>query len=216
MKLLITSFVFAVALFVFPAGSHAAVDKKLEETVRAHLQEKIQLTSTLDIFDSKVSKVRNLRLLEFLPDVNNEKETQIVKMNFRDIVSGDVVVVSAHVKDAKVVELKIEEVKALEKKEVDPNKVFTKTDVEPVIKEYVEKKSKFTKTFDLFDEKKQAFRHLEFVQFDGDLRNFGILYILRVDFKDAESQQTLKVDFTVENNKGALSVKSVKVFEIKK
>lgn len=209
------------SLMLWVSVAQAAIPSKVEEAVRTYINEKIKITSTVDIYDAGIDKVRNLRLLEILPDLKNENDAQIVTLNFRDINSGDVVLVKAIVKESagafSVASFDIAGVTALAKAAAaDPAKEFSQSDIEAVITEYITKKSKFTKTFDLFDEKKQGFRHLEFSAFEGELRRFGVLNILRAAMKDTESSEILKLDFTVENKAGVLSVTTVKVFEIKK
>lgn len=211
-------------LFTLPAALPAqGIEETVREFIQKAIQEKTQLSGTFDLFDEENNKVRNLRLVEGPLGLNSQEGIHRMKAMFKDIKSGDSVELEFKVQEKEGIlqdlnwQITKTEMAQLQKPPRDnEEKVFGREDVQKALENYIFQKSKFTKTFDIFDTEITKMRKLEFVSFDDELRHFGILYILAAHFKDKGSQEMVKVDFTAENQGNSLAVKIVKIVEVQK
>jgi hypothetical protein len=196
-------------------SASAAEKKDVHKVIQDHVKDKSKVTGTLDIFDSDADKVRNLKMLEFHDGVAQDGMNYTVCVDFRDNSTGDIVDVDFVVLEAdgslEVREYSIHKITENTMKEEMANKTYTDEDIQNVMKSYLDQKSKFTGTFDIYDEQKGKMLKLEFVDINPEIRKFGKLNISTVNFKDSESGNPVKIDLTVENNNGALAVKTVRI-----
>lgn len=191
------------------------------KTVQSYFKEKSRFTGNLDLYDAKIDKVRNLKLLQ-LDEKSLDASSDATKLTgeFRDVSSGDILdlefVLKADGGEMMVDEVIIGKVKeAAEKKNAaKADKKYTKEDAQKAMQAYVDKMSKFTGTYGLFDEKREKMRQLKMLRMDEKVRNFGILFISTIDFKDVDTNETIVTDMTVENKGGRLKVKSVKIKKV--
>ncbi len=192
--------------------------KDAQKSVDEYLKSKIRISGSLDLYDSKIDKVRNLRLINlnektFEPDDDKYR----VKGDFRDINSGDILELEFHfmneggeliVDDVEIGKLKAAPKKAKEKAE---KKKYTPEEAKEAMKAHIEKKSKFTGTYGLFDPKTEKLRQLELIEMDEKVRNFGVLYICTLKFKDVGTDETVVVDMTLTAKEGDLEMKTMKI-----
>lgn len=187
--------------------------------IKDYLKEKAKYTGHVDLYDEKINKVRNLDLLSMDKEAKEENNQYAVHGKFRDVSSGDVASLKILVKknDAKL-EMGTLEVESVEKSEgvnaVDPARQITDAEVKDIIQKYFEQKSKFTGTFDMFDDKTQKMRNLKIGVLQENIRRFGTRYIGRADAEDGVSQEKLELDISVDNKDGVLDVKNVKIFSV--
>ncbi len=182
------------------------------------LQKRIRVTGTLDLFDVKADRVRNLRKIEFKEEVVNDGDQLVGMMTCKDIATNDMVWIEAVVLAKKEEALSFKEFRIAKidkfedsKAEIFEKKNVTREELITTMTSYVEQKSKFTKSFDLYDEKASKLRHLKLNSFSDKTRAFGSLHITEVLFSDVETNETLKIDMTVENKAGQLNVKKIKI-----
>jgi len=195
-----------------------AQDVSYEEIVRSNLKNMTKLSGTFDLFDEKTQKVRNLRMIEILSDVRKEGSAAFVPVRFRDISTGDIVLVEVKVKmisegryDS---QWAIKEVQTL-KNETAAKETYTDEEIYQAINDYIKKQTKFTKNMMLFDPKTESMRSLELKSLSKEIRRFGILSIVAAEFKDVNSNDDLTVDFNVKKTKRGLEVDTMKIKKIK-
>jgi len=190
-----------------------------EEIVRGNLKKMTKHSGTFDLYDGETEKVRNLRMIEILPDIREEGKNAYVPVRFRDISSGDIVLVEVKITmisegrfDSHWSIKEVQGVKNDEKKKES----YTDAEVQQVMKDYIAKQSKFTGHVTLFDQKTQKMRTLDLTELGKEVRRYGILSISTARFLDVESQEKLEIDINVKNNKGKLEVESLKIKKVKK
>jgi hypothetical protein len=189
---------------------------QVEKIVRDTLDEKMKLTGKLDLYDSGLNKVRNLEYTNLREEIAQEGSLYLAIIDFRDAETGELVEVKAVVEDKEgVLGFKSQEIL-----KVNPNpflspdqaaKVYSDEEVKDVMKKYLDQKSVFSGTFDIFDETAQKLRHLKFVNLKEEVRRFGILAIGTAQYEDAETQEKSDLDVTVENVLGVLNVQAVRI-----
>jgi hypothetical protein len=203
------------------AAQESGPSTGLLDFAKSSIEEKSKATGHLDLFDEKINKVRNLDLMEMNPTVEKKDNLDVVSGKFRDVASGDIVTLhisieekdgAKSVKDITIGEISAATVAAA----ADPNHEFTDQEIQDVMKKYLDKKSQFTGSFDIFDEKLQALRNLKVGAFEPSVRRFGTRFISRVETTDMKSAETVLLDLSVDNNAGNLEVKNVKIFQVKK
>ena len=195
-----------------------ASQAKILDAVKAAIKDRSKTTGSLDIYDGKAEKVRNLDLMDLQPTIGKDGDDQVVIGDFRDMKSGDVVTVEIKVaetngaydiKDTVITGAKAPEAAKEEKKD------FTDAEIQSFMNEYVSTQAQTTGTFDLYDEKLAKMRNLELVKIDDKVRHYGIIGISTAEFKDKNSGDTVMVDVTTEN-KGGLSVTAMRIKGIAK
>jgi len=194
--------------------SVASPNKRIKEEIRDIIKDRALVSGTLDLYDQGVNRVRNLRFIEFIADIETSQESPYIPVKCRDIHSGEIVTIHAYVNDvdgqwqfenfqiADVMEPKVK---------IDVTKEYSDDDIRHVIKAYIENQTKFIGHMLVFDQDKGSLRKLEFIDFKGELRKYGVLSISSTNFKDIESEEYLNVDITVKNNDGVLSIDSLKI-----
>jgi hypothetical protein len=207
------------AAMLLPLQVALSQEISYEEIVRGNLKKMTKDSGTFDLYDAQAGKVRNLRLLEILPDVRMEGEAAFVPSRFRDIASGDIVMVEVRVAkvstgtyDSKWTIKSVEQAESGEPKKEN----YTDAEIQQAMKDYIEKQSKFTGYVMLFDQKTESMRKLELVELKAEVRRFGILGISTAEFKDVGSQEHVTIDIHVKNNDGKLEVDSLKIKKIRK
>jgi hypothetical protein len=192
-------------------------EQALMDAIKADITERRKASGKLDIFDGTTNKVRTLDLIEFKPDTKQDGDMQLVQVDFRDTASGDIVTMDIKVtkdKDAYTVkEMTIASVAAPAVKEV--KKEYTEEEVRNFMHEYIDTQSQATGTFDLYDEKTQKMRNLQFVKLGEKLRRYGIIAISTAEFKDKNTGDTVMVDVNTENKEG-LSVTAMRLKSVSK
>ena len=197
---------------------YAEVDiQAVQEAVKAGLAEKTKITGTLDLYDANIDQVRNLKMLKFNDGVAEETGSFVASVHFRDNATGDLLNLNVTVirEDG---ELKVSNwsIGAIvqEQQGTDEelaNKEYTDADIQEVMKAYLDKQAKFMGYFNVFDQAANTLRNLKLVEFDAKVRKFGVLYISTAKCLDVKTENSVKVDVTVENNAGVLSVKTMKI-----
>lgn len=209
-----------LGISVFPGVSQGdeslSLQQGVEMIVRSDIKKRALMSGTLDLYDGKIDKVRNLSLLEMLKD-EKSKADQTDSLTFRDMNSGAIVTVKAQLAKKNgtlIVEnyqiLKVEE---LVKKNVEAME-YVDAEVQKFMMEYLKNQAKFSGYFNIYDEKNSKLRKLTPIQFQKKVRKFGILLISRVECTDTESKEKLEIDVTVENKEGSLKIKSMRIFAI--
>ena len=143
---------FLAAALIFSVSSIFAQDVSFEEIVRGNLKNMTKLSGTFDLYDSEVDQIRNLRMLEILSDIKKEGDDAFVPVRFRDINTGDIVIVEVNVKmisegryDS---QWKIKEVQKLVNN-TSLKENYTDEEIQHVMRDYYKKQSKFS-FFSLF------------------------------------------------------------------
>ena len=203
-----------VMTFIFLNGSYVFAVDSYSELGQQYISEKSKITGHLDLYDENIDAVRNLKLLEWTELKDGEENQKIQHGDFRDFRTGDTVEVGLVID---VQQMQVEKARIVALKETTPevsaealDKDFTQGDVQAAITDYIEQKSKFTKTFGFFDPTLEKFLKLDFDQFQGDMRRFGVLYIQTTVFVEAGSEDPVALDITVENVNGQLQVQKIK------
>lgn len=203
------------------AKAQTAADEpqaKTLEAVKAAIKDRSKATGSLDVYDGKTEKVRNLDLMSLQPTIGTDGDHQVVTGDFRDTKSGDVVTVEIkgteaggafEIKDTVVTAAKAPEAVQDEKKD------FTDAEIQAFMNEYISIQAQTTGTFDLYDEKLAKMRNLELVKLDEKVRRYGIIAISTAEFKDKNSGDKVMVDVNTEN-KGGLSVSAMRIKGISK
>ena len=190
------------------------------DVVKKYLQEKTKASGTLDLFDDSSKVVRNLRMIETHPEVKKGDNLYAVPIDYRDIKTGAIVNVEIAVESKNdVLSAKSAEIKRVTEVDADrgdqaAKKDFADNEIQDVMKKYLAQQAKFTGSVSLFDEDRGKMRNLDLIKLSEEVRRLGTLYISRADFKDKDSGQTLGIDVTVENQKGNLSVQSLRIREV--
>ena len=219
MKTILTTIFLTAVLMLLPLCSVCAQEVSYEEIVRGNLKKMTKTSGTFDLYDADANKVRNLRMLEILPDVRKEGSSAYVPVRFRDVASGDIVMVEVRV--TMVSEGRYDSkwsIKSVEKIKNDESKKehYEDAEIQQVMKDYIEKQTKFTGQLMLFDATIENMRKLELVELRSEVRRFGILSISTAEFKDVGSQEKLSVDIHVKNKDGKLEVDSLKIKKVSK
>jgi hypothetical protein len=174
------------------------------EAVKSEIQNRKMTSGTLDIYDSKTDKVRTLDLMDL------KEEGDKVTGHFRDTKTGDVVSVQVKVTDGKVGDFEItgsEPAQALQEVKKD----YSDQELKDFMKDYITTQSAGTGVFQLFDEKTQKMRQLEFVKLQDKVRRYGIIGITTAEFKEKDTGNTILTDVNVENGKEGLNVTAVRI-----
>ncbi len=195
----------------------ATTDSALLEAVKADIKERSKTTGRLDLYDGSINKVRTLDLIDYKTETTQDGDTTVVRGDFRDTSTGDVVAL-----DIKVVtengtygikDMVIASVKAPEVKEAKAE--YTDEEIKAFMQEYIDTQSQATGTFDLYDEKAKKMRNLQFVSLDEKLRRYGIIAIATAEFTDKSTGDVVKVDVNTENKNG-LSVTAMRLKSVSK
>ena len=197
-----------------PAPQTVVLDSnaEMEKAVTDYLLEKSKLSGTMDIMDEKSNTIRNLRLISIQKESLAGSGMPLV--DFRDINSGEIVMVELKLHNGKVDSSQVIKVTPAESIILDPNKVFTDDEVQDFIKEYINTQAHLSGSFSLYDEAAKRLRNLELISLDSQLRRLGILFICSAEFKDSENKDTLQVDVTVENQKGKLQIQALRIRKV--
>ncbi|GEM_PF-2133560 len=202
-----------VAKAVGGESADAESQGKILEAVKAVIKGRSKSTGSMDIYDSKIEKVRNLDLMNLQPTVAKDGDDQVVTGDFRDTKSGDVVTLEIKVggvegayeiKDTAITNAQAPQAVKEEKKD------YTDEEIQNFMKDYITIQAQTTGTFDLFDEKLGKMRNLEFVKLDEKVRRYGVIGISTAEFKDKNSGDTVLVDVNTENKNG-LSVTAMRI-----
>lgn len=219
MNVCIIAFMLSLCLGVLGVQSVVAQEfTDAQKTVDEYLKSKIRISGSLDLYDSNIDKVRNLRLIKlneksFEPDDDKFR----LKGDFRDISSGDILELEFHfmneggeliVDDVEIGAVKAAPKKAKEKAE---KKKYTPEEAKDAMNAYINKKARFTGTYGLFDPKTEKLRQLELIEMDEKVRNFGVLYINTMKFKDVNTNETIVADMTMTAKEGDLKMKTMKI-----
>jgi len=194
----------------------------VKKSINQYISEKAKFTGTLDLYDEAIEQVRNLKKLKFQESMRSDGEYTIMRVDFRDNKTGDILDVDFYLKNGdgglKVDVAKIHEVtdSAAEKREMLVNKEFTDDEIKAFMQEYIEGKAKFTGMFSIFDQKNNTLRNLKFLKIQDEIRKYGSNLIASIDFKDLDSHEFILIDMTVVNKEGMLSVNSTRIKSIKK
>lgn len=187
------------------------------EIVQGFIDEKSALTGTLDIYDKDIDAVRTLKFVEFTQKDSDDGSAALnIHAAFLDTRSGDDVTVmfavlneneGGMVENYEIVEVQesaVQEVSMEERKETTDEEVMEAAEA------YIEQQTKFSGYMNLFDPAKEALRKLEFVKFKGDVRRMGTMFFVTSHFKDMDSKEKLKVDFSIKSNEfGQLEVQNM-------
>lgn len=199
------------------AEAVAATDSALLEAVKADIKERSKTTGRLDLYDGSINKVRTLDLIGYKPETTQDGDATVVRGDFRDTSTGDVVSLDIKVLAENgtygIKDMVIASVKAPEVKEAKAE--FSDEEIKAFIKEYIDTQSQATGTFDLYDEKAKKMRNLQFVSLDEKLRRYGIIGIATAEFTDKTTGDVLKVDVNTENKNG-LSVTAMRIKGVSK
>lgn len=180
--------------------------------IEVEFKEKTAVSGTLDLFHN--DKIYNLRLIGFDPQFIEQGEIFVQRGKFRDINTGDILAVDAVVGKTEDGNLAFAEWNFVGITQAAPEpeqKEYSDEEILSYMKDYFEQKSKFTGTFDIYDEKKQVLLNLELGEWRRGLRKFGALSIATVNTTDKKSGGKVNLDITVENKDGRLSVQSVRI-----
>lgn len=192
------------------------LDQAIVDAIKSDISERRKSSGKLDIFDAETNKVRTLDLIEFKSGVKQDEDNEVVQADFRDTSSGDIVTMDIRIKkeDAgyTVKEMVIAKVAGPQKQEVKAE--YSDEEVLAFMKDYIDVQSQATGTFDLYDEKTQKMRNLQFGNLDQKIRRYGIIAIATAEFTDINTGDTVTVDVNAENKNGlaitAMRLKSVK------
>ena len=166
---------------------------EVQKIVREYLKEKTKHTGTLDIYDTELNAVRNLRTMKVYDGILEKNGSHIMQFDYRDIKRGSVVTVDIIIGSSEgslaVKELRISKVKELNSaaNATDVKTDFTDAEIQDRMNKYIEGQAKFTGALTLFDGEKQKLRQLKLIGFSEEVRRMGILYISRGTFEDVES-----------------------------
>lgn len=192
-------------------------DTALLDAVKADIKERSKTTGRLDLYDGAINKVRTLDLIEYKTETAQDGEATVVRGDFRDTASGDVVTLDIHViSDNGTYGIKDMVIASVAKPEVKETKSeYTDEEIKGFMREYIETQSQATGTFDLYDEKVKKMRNLQFVNLDEKLRRYGIIGIATAEFTDKDTGDVVKVDVNTENKNG-LSVTAMRLKSVSK
>ena len=189
------------------------------DAVKAEIKNRSKTSGTLDIYDAKIDKVRTLDLMNLKETVAQDGDNQTATGDFRDTKSGDVVTIEIkitgmegayQVGDFNITGAQAPQAVKAEKKD------YTDEEIQNFMKEYITTQSQGTGTFDLYDEKLQKMRNLEFGKLQEKLRRYGIIAIATAEFKDKTSGDGVLADINVENQNTGLSVTAVRIKNVTK
>jgi hypothetical protein len=191
-------------------------DQSVVDAIKADISERRKSSGKLDLFDGETNKVRTLDLIEF-KGTAKEDEMEVVQADFRDTTTGDIVTMNIKITNTDgviaVKDMNIASVAAPAVKEVKTE--YTDEEVMKFMREYIETQSQGTGTFDLYDEKAQKMRNLQFVKLNEKLRRYGIIAIAGAEFTDKNTGDIVSVDVNTENKQG-LSVTAMRLKSVKK
>jgi hypothetical protein len=209
----------AVAL---PARAHAGeMDAAVHAAIDAALEKKKMQSGTLDLYDGREDRVRNLRLIEKGETVNERDGQYYVDIKFRDITEGDIVTVEAEVTDEdddlSVDRFFIKEVKKLNDSAAADEKEFTDADVQTFMKDHINKQTQFNDgKLMMFDKDAEKMRNLELLVLKEEVRRIGIFMSSSAQFKDVDSGEIVDIDISVEQKKGKLNLQAMRIRNVSK
>lgn len=212
-----------VSLFILavPVMGQAQTNSELLEVAKDKLKEKTIQSGTLDIFDNNSNKVRNLRLIKMDENIVEKESGYFMTADYRDINTGEIVVVGigmvSSAEDFIVGDIQIKDVKVTEEGEDQEAREYTDSEIQACMMDYIEKQGQFTDgKVMLFDKDKEKMRHLTLSELKEEVRRMGIFYSSSSKFEDADTGDILDIDILVENKKGKLKVKALRVRNVRK
>lgn len=217
--LMVAGIIFAGQSVVMAQESGANVG--LLEKVEKSLKEKIVHSGTLDIYDEKINKVRNLRLIEFQKDTLEGGGATVLLADFRDIQTGEIVVVEMDAALAggefELGNMRIKEVKALVKAAAAEDKEYTDEEIQEVMTGYLDQQGQFNDgKVMLFDPENAVMRNLQLKELKKEVRRLGIFYSSSSQFTDAGTGDILDVDISVQKKSGKLKVQALRIRNVRK
>ena len=218
-SIMVSVFLIGNAVSVMAQGTAPADVLKV---IQEHVKGLSIKSGTLDMYDEKASKVRNLRTMAFPETVTEKDGAYVATIKYRDVRSGDIVNVDAVV-DSKATPLAVKELKIVgveklkdEKKEGAPAKEYTDAEVQTFMKTALDQQAKFTGSLMLFDEERNKMRTLQMVSLDSAVKRLGIFYSSRAELKDMESGDLVVVEVSTENKDGELNLQALRIREVKR
>ena len=201
MKHLLLSVLFT---FILTSAAHA---NPAYEVIHSTIKERSKYTGTVDLYDEKIDRVRNLKLLK--PMVED------IKVDFRDQTSGEIVTLEFIMDEEgfTVEEIVIGEISKASKEAAAPmeKKEYTDAEVQAAMQAYFDLQSKYTSGYMLFDPKQEKLLKLNIVKIREGVRRYGKRFISTVDAEEVEDGKKYVLDITMEDKGGRLDAKSVKI-----
>ena len=207
------------------AAAKSSKNQNVIDAFKKELKEKTKLTGSLDLYDSKINKVRNLKMIQIKDDVQKDGAGYIVPGEYRDMKSAEIVTVEASLeekngelvsRDFNITGITTEVKNNVVKPNIDAKKEYSDKDIQDVMQDYFKQQTQFSDHLQLFDEAKNKMRNLDLIKLSEQVRRLGILYISTADFKDSDAGDTLAIDVTVQNKDGILDVQSLRIRSVKK
>ena len=194
---------------------------ELLEVAKDKLKEKTMQSGTLDIFDNDSDQVRNLRLIKLYDNVVENEGKYSVVADYRDINTGDIVKVEVDIvsgeEDFVIGGLRIKDVLEMEEGDDQEAREYTDSEIQAVMMDYIEKQGQFTDgKVMLFDKDNEKMRNLELTELKEEVRRMGIFYSSSSKFVDADTDDILDIDISVENKKGKLKVQALRIRNVRK
>jgi hypothetical protein len=197
------------------------VKTKVLDAVKRDLKKKTRNSGTLDIYDKDKDAVRNLRADKTHEEVAEQDGKYLTTADYRDIKTGDVAQVEIEVvqegEEYLVKDIRIKGVQALKQDEASEAKQYSDDEVQAFMRDYLKKQTEFTDGLVmLFDKDNDKMRKLKLTELKKEVRRMGIFYISRAQFEDADTDETLSIDISVENIKGKLNTQALRIRDIRK
>jgi len=214
----------AIFALVFATYAHAVEienSNQIKTAVREALQKKTIQSGTLDIYDKDSDRVRNLRKIKMHEDVVGEEGKYLVLGDYRDISTGDIVVVEIEVvqeeTDFIIEDIRIKDVQKLNEREPQEDKEYTDEEIQAFMQEFVKKQTQFTDGIVmLFDKDNEKMRHLKLTELKKEVRRMGVFYSSSSQFVDADTGDIVSVDIAVEKKKGKLKIQALRIRDVRK
>lgn len=203
------------------AAQGSGEDASLIKNVKEILKEKTVQSGTLDIYDGKINKVRNLRLMAFQNGILDEGKVKILTADFRDIQTGEVVTVQMEGISTEgkldLGEFRIKEVKAVEDAAGAEDKEYTDEEIQKVMTDYVDRQGQFNDgKVMLFDSDNEVMRNLQLKELKKEVRRIGIFYSSSSQFVDANTGDLLDIDISVQKKEGKLTVQALRIRNVRR
>ena len=215
-------FILILSMALAPHGFADGPDvkeKSILDSVVKNIRQKIKFSGTLDLYDDTLKKVRNVMIPENAVSILKQGEGFQATIDGRDTHSGARVTVEGAVvnqednwemKDYRITRVQEVSSSGAAKKE------YSDTEIREFAQKYLVDQSKFSGSLTLYDEDNKKLRKLKFLNFNEGVKRFGSLLIIRGNFNDVDSNESLSIDVTVNSQDGNLGVQSLLIRGIKK
>lgn len=212
--IILTLFIQFITIPVLASSQEAKFSQKeVYSAVEAQIEKKAQFTGNVDIYDSQKDSVRHLELIKIFSDFELNDTIYQTKAEFLDVDTKETVYLSVKLQDMSgVLTFKSMSITDIEEAPAVEEKNWTDDEIKEEVKKAIDKKSASSGTLDIYDSNQNKVLNLKYKALKGDIRRFGVLFIVTIQCEDQSAKKTYNVDVTLEKAQdNNLNLKSLRL-----